>query len=154
MITTWRIVKSKYAAAAFDGEGARIAGGRWNSPGIPMVYTSQSAALAALELLVQLGRSRSLIDYVIFSCRFDEPFVEMLPRSGLPRDWRSYPAPPRLQQIGDKWIRDARSAVLEVPSAVIEGETNFLLNPEHRDFQSIEISPPQPFELDLRLLRR
>lgn len=154
MITTWRIVKARHAATAFDGEGARIAGGRWNSPGVAMIYTSQSAALATLELLVHLARSRSLIDYVIFSCTFAGSLVETLPQDDLPRDWRAYPAPPALRQIGDDWVRSARSAVLEVPSVVVEGETNFLLNPAHRDFERIDISAPRRIELDLRLLGR
>ena len=89
-----------------------------------MIYTSQSAALAALELLVHLGRSRSLIDYVIFSCTFDASLVKTIRPSELPSDWRSYPAPPSLQAIGDGWIRSGDAAVLNVPSAVIEGETN------------------------------
>src|SRR3990172_1776005 len=59
-ITAWRIVKARHAANAFGGEGARVEGGRWNSPGTPVVYTSQSAALAALELLVLLGRGSIL----------------------------------------------------------------------------------------------
>jgi len=151
VITTWRIVKARYAATAFDGKGARLVGGRWNSPGLRMIYTSQSAALAVLELLVHLGRRRSLIDYVIFSCTFEDSLVEMLPAAALPRGWRSYPAPSRLQQIGDEWTQSGRSAVLEVPSAVIEDEHNFLLNPEHADFSQISISAPRRLELDFRL---
>src|SRR5436305_6165167 len=85
VITSWRIVKAKHAVGAFNGEGARVAGGRWNSPGVAMVYTSESAALAALELLVHLGRSRSLADYVIFSCDFQDGIVEIPDPPGLPR---------------------------------------------------------------------
>jgi RES domain-containing protein len=153
MFNSWRIVKAKYAATAFDGEGARIAGGRWNSRGRGIVYTGQSAALAALELLIHLGRSRSLPDYVIFSCTFAESLVETIVVDDLPDDWRSYPAPAKLQRLGDAWFKQQRSAVLQVPSAVIETESNFLLNPRHPDFRRIKISKSHPFELDLRLLR-
>jgi len=152
VFTSWRIVKAKHAAAAFDGEGARVAGGRWNSPGVAMVYTSQSAALAALELLVHLGRSGILAEYVIFSCDFDDTAVETLKPSALPADWRMYPAPLALQQIGDRWVHELRSAVLNVPSAVVGGESNFLINPRHPDFGRIEFSDPHPFGFDPRLI--
>ena len=152
-ITAWRIVKARHAANAFDGEGARVEGGRWNSPGSAVVYTSQSAALAALELLVHLGRGAILATYVLIRCSFDEALMTRLDRKRLPRNWRSYPAPPELQLIGDEWVRSGASAVLEVASAVIDSESNYLLNPNHRDLHSIRIDPPQPFELDLRLLQ-
>jgi RES domain-containing protein len=152
VITSWRIVKARYADAAFDGEGARVVGGRWNSRGTPMIYTSESAALAALELLVHLGRSRSLIDYVIFSCAFSETLVDTLGAEELPANWRAYPAPVLLQVLGDRWIRSASSAVLRIPSAVIDTESNYLLNPGHSEFRRIRISTPERFALDLRLL--
>jgi RES domain-containing protein len=152
-ITAWRIVKARHAAQAFDGEGARVGGGRWNSPGTAIVYTSQSAALAALELLVHLGRSSTLLAYVTIPCTFDEGLVTRVDRSRLPRKWRSYPAPPELQVIGDEWVRNGTSAVLDVPSAVIETDSNYLLNPRHRDFRAIRVMAPQPFEFDLRLLK-
>jgi RES domain-containing protein len=150
-ITAWRIVKARRVAGAFDGEGARVEGGRWNSPGTPLVYTAQSAALAALELLVHLGRGSILLAYVLVPCTFDAALVSRLDRSRLPRNWRSYPAPPELQTIGDEWIKGGTSAVLEVPSAVIENDSNYLLNPHHRDFRGIRILEPQSFEFDLRL---
>jgi RES domain-containing protein len=153
-ITAWRIVKSRHAAGAFDGEGARVEGGRWNSPGTPVVYTSQSAALAALELLVHLGRGSILSAYVLIPCTFDDALISRLARGRLPKNWRSYPAPPELQLIGDEWVKSGASAVLEVPSVVIETDSNFLLNPHHADFRAIRVMAPQPFELDLRLLKR
>jgi RES domain-containing protein len=151
-LTAWRIVKARRAAGAFDGEGARVEGGRWNSPGTPMVYTSQSAALAALEMLVHVGRGSILHAYVPIPCRFDEALVSRLDRRRLAKDWRSYPAPPELQQIGDEWVMRGTSAVLEVPSAVIETDSNYLLNPHHDDFHDVRVMKPQPFDFDLRLL--
>lgn len=153
MPNAWRIIKAEHAKSAFSGEGARQYGGRWNSPGVPLIYTSATASLAALELLVHLRQSRRLPAYVVFSCRFSMALVERLPRNALPVRWRDYPAPPALATLGDVWARDQRSAILEVPSAIIESESNFLLNPGHPDFAGIEVSEPQPFEIDLRLLR-
>jgi RES domain-containing protein len=153
VITAWRIVKARHATNAFDGEGARLEGGRWNSPGSPMVYTAGSAALAALEMLVHLGRSATLPAYVLIACSFEETLVSRLDRSRLPARWRSYPAPPELQLLGDAWLKSNSSAVLEVPSAVIPTDPNYLLNPGHRDFTSVGVSLPEPFQFDLRLLR-
>lgn len=151
-ITAWRIVKARHIANAFDGEGAGIEGGRWNSPGTPLVYTSQSAALAALELVVHLGRGSILTAYVLIPCAFDDADVSRLDRRRLPKNWRSYPAPPDLQLIGDAWVKRGTSAVLEVPSAVIDTDSNYLLNPHHVAFQAIRVLDARPFAFDLRLL--
>jgi RES domain-containing protein len=152
VVTVSRIVKAKYASSAFDGEGARINGGRWNSPGSSVVYTASSGALAALEMLVHLGRSAILPSYVIVSCTFEEVLVSHVERSTLPGNWRSYPAPPALQRMGDEWLKRRESAVLEVPSVIIDTESNYLLNPTHPDFALVTIAAPRPFEFDLRLL--
>ena len=152
MIAVSRIVKAKYASSAFDGEGARINGGRWNSPGRPVVYTASSAALAVLEILVHLGSATILQSYVLATCTFEEALVSRLDRSALPSNWRSYPAPPELQLVGDEWLKRRGTAVLEVPSVIIETESNYLLNPAHPDFALVTIAAPRPFEFDLRLL--
>jgi RES domain-containing protein len=153
MIVASRITKAAHATSAFDGEGARRAGGRWNTAGHRMVYTSASAALAALEIVVNVRRSHLLVSYVLFTCEFPEAIVEQLAAEDLPAHWRSSPVPPETQSIGDAWLRSRRSAVLKVPSAVIETDSNFLLNPEHPDFGLIRVSKPQPFFFDARLSR-
>ena len=153
-ITAWCIVKARYAASAWDGEGARLEGGRWNSPGIPLVYTSDSAALAALEMLIHLGRGAILGAYVLIGCTFDEELVSRVDPKRLPRNWRSYPAPPELQTLGDEWVKSGSSPVLQVPSAILVSDSNFLLNPRHREFKAIRVLGPQLFEFDPRLLKR
>ena len=152
-LTAWRIVKARYQGRAFDGEGARQNGGRWTSPGLPVVYVAESAALAALELLVHLGRGSALQAYVLIACSFPDAIVLRLDRARLPENWRSYPAPADLQLIGDEWLKRQTSAVLEVPSAIIESESNYLLNPRHPDFPSVVVSEPQPFRFDVRLVQ-
>ena len=151
MIRAWRIIKAKHAAGAFDGEGARLLGGRWNSSGTRIIYTSGSAALAALEMLVHLGRMTTLPAYVVISCDFDEKLVMGVDK--LPKNWRTFPAPPEAQTIGDEWVKGGKSPVLRVPSAVIPAESNYLLNPAHAKFGKIRIGEPEKFELDLRLIR-
>jgi RES domain-containing protein len=154
MATGWRIDKSRHASTAFNGEGARLYGGRWNSPGTRMVYTSGSVSLAVLEVLVHVQEARLISSYSLIAARFDDALIERLDHSRLPDGWRSYPAPPELQHTGDEWVKSQRSAVLEVPSAVVERESNYLLNPAHPDFSSVIIGEPEPFTFDERLLAR
>ena len=150
MITAWRLVKALYAKDAFTGEAARRRGGRWNPVGTPVVYTSSGAALATLETLVHL-ESEQVVDFVMITCSFPEVLVEKVDRTRLPDGWRGIPSPRILQEIGYEWASQRVSAVLEVPSAVLPEDNNYLLNPEHPDFQSIDIGVPRPFSLDLRL---
>ncbi len=151
MQKAWRIVKEKHAATAFNGEGARLYGGRWNSPGASVVYTSGSMALAALESLVHLNPPVAF-NYVAIPIEFGESLVEIVAAAGLPANWTVEPPPPSTRDIGDLWIKEARSAVLELPSVIIPGESNFLLNPTHPDFKKIAIGKPLPFSFDPRLL--
>jgi RES domain-containing protein len=152
MATGWRILKSRHASTAFDGEGARLYGGRWNSPGTRMVYTSSTISLAVLEVLVHLQEASLLSSYSLISADFDDALVERLERSRLPDGWRTYPAPSDLQRIGDEWVWSQRSALLEVPSVIVVRESNYLLNPAHPDFSSVVIGEPEPFTFDVRLL--
>ena len=151
MPSGFRIAKARHARDAFDGEGARRYGGRWNSPATPLVYTSATRALAALELLVHLQASELLATYVLIEATFDAALVERLEPVRLPRNWRAFPSRVSLQEIGDRWAAEHRSAVLEVPSAVVPAESNFLLNALHRDFAKIAVGGSSRFEFDPRL---
>ncbi len=153
MPTAWRIVKTRFAAQAFDGEGARLNGGRWNSVGVRMVHTAATISLAVLELVVHLENTDLLYSYSLCAVRFDDAVVTRLNRSRLPANWAASPPPPELFAIGDAWIAAEFSVVLEVPSAVIQSENNYLINPAHPDFRSLTIDPPRPFTLDPRLVR-
>ena len=151
MTRSWRIVKKKHAATAFDGEGARRSGGRWNSPGTSMVYTSGSISLAVLEMLVHLDSSRILPLYNLIEVQFPDPLVEDFPESGLPPDWQAHPPVHESRAIGDRWIMEDRSAVLRVPSAVVPTESNYLLNPRNPDFKNITTLKPIEWTIDTRL---
>jgi RES domain-containing protein len=150
-LTAWRIFQPRHAGAAFTGAGARLYGGRRNSKGVAVVYTSQSLALAALELLVHLHAAQILERYRVTPVTFDPELVRDVDRAQLPRNWRADPAPARLRAIGDRWVAGNESAVLCVPSAVIETEFNFLLNPAHADFARLVIGKSRPFRFDPRL---
>jgi RES domain-containing protein len=154
-VTAWRIVKQKYPAAkAFDGEGARLYGGRWNSRSVSVVYAAGSQSLAVLEMLVHLDGVDLLESYVLFEVKIDEGLMQALVESDLPLDWRSNPPPPRLRQIGDNWAASHASVALRVPSSVIPAEYNYLLNPKHPEFGKLEFGHATPFRYDTRLAER
>jgi RES domain-containing protein len=153
-IAAWRIVQERHSARAFTGEGARIYGGRWNSPGVAVVYTAQSRALAALEMLVHLDSPGLLSSYLLYQVDFEEAWVTKLDAGSLPSDWRDDPPPASTQAIGDQWIRSNESPVLRVPSVLISEEVNFLLNPRHRQFERLRIGRPEAFAFDPRLAER
>ena len=152
-ITAWRIVKRKRARAAFTGEGARLYEGRWNSAGVAIVYTAASQSLAALEMVVHLESSELLDRYVVFEVGIDESLVARVDPSQLPRNWRADPPSVKVREVGDAWARAGASVVLQVPSAILPAEHNFLLNPRHPDFRRLVIGKPSPFRFDPRLTR-
>jgi RES domain-containing protein len=153
LLTAWRIVKKRHAANPFDGEGARLFGGRWNSPGVAVVYAASTRSLATLEMAVHFDRATLLASFVLIPCEFGDRLVTAVDRGVLPSQWRLAPPSPALAAIGDAWVKRAQSAVLAVPSAIIEEETNFLLSPAHPDFSQITIGQPQDFEFDQRLIK-
>lgn len=150
-VTTWRICAPQYAQAAYSGEGARLYGGRWNSRGRAVVYTSESISLAVLEQLVHVEDPAALDAFVVISATLDESAVETLVAASLPDDWRAYPAPAALKEIGDAWLTENRSLALKVPSATVRGQYNLLVNPAHPDFAGIEVSKPEALDLDPRI---
>lgn len=137
--------------SAFSGEGAFLHGGRWNSPGVRMIYAAGSQSLAALEMLVHIDNPTDLValKFVAVPVEIEDRFIEKITR--LPRDWAVYPAPPPTARFGDGWFASRRSCVLKVPSAVIRSEWNFLINPAHPDFPKLHIGRPVPFRFDARL---
>ncbi len=152
MISAFRICSNRYASSAFTGEGAKIAGGRWNSPGLPVIYCSSSLSLATLEILVHLEEPEILSNYFSFSeVRIPVKLITELDLKRLHSGWRAETTFPQTSTMGDVWIRSLKSAVLAVPSAVTPGEKNFLLNPRHPDFAKIGIGEMQRFDPDPRL---
>lgn len=151
MARVWRIVKKKYVDSAFSGKGARQAGGRFNSPGHSVVYTSGSLALAQLEILVILPTERLLAGYVAFRAEIPNGDLKVLNREELPENWRQSPAPDSVKKLGDRWIQSETSLALRVPSAVVPAEGNILINPNHFAFEKMEIEGPFDPEIDNRL---
>ncbi len=146
----WRLCRKKHAE--FDGEGARLAGGRWNRRGTAVVYTSATLSLAILEHFVNLKIAGSPADLAAIPADIPEDvLMTSVDVSRLPRDWRKYPAPETLAELGTAWVERGESAVLAVPSAVVSEERNYLLNPAHAQFHRIRIGKPVAFRLDSRM---
>lgn len=150
-LSAWRLVRAEQADRAFDGEGARLYGGRWNPPGVPTIYAAGSRALAALEVLVHLPRALRSGAFVLHRIEFDEQAVEVLDPATLPADWSVYPPPSSNQAAGRAWLARADRPVLSVPSVLIPEESNFLLNPRHPAFAALQPQRERFFFFDPRL---
>lgn len=155
MPVAWRIVKKKYAASAFDGEGARQNGGRWTRVGRSVIYTAGSISLATLEILIHIGfKNASLLDsYSLFRVDVPEDLVLEINTGSLPKWWSESPARNELCLVGDSWLDERKKPALRVPSAVVPYENNYLLNPNHPDFARISVGPERAYVMDSRLYR-
>jgi RES domain-containing protein len=152
MTIAWRLVKTRHQSGAFSGEGARIAGGRWNLQGTPVVYASDSLALAALETFVHLGQAAMALKFTAFRIVIPETVaIENASPRSLPRRWRSEPPLPETMEFGTRWAEARRTACLRLPSVIIPREGNFMFNPAHPDFKRITVEQPEPFSFDPRL---
>jgi len=149
-VRVWRICSRKYQR--FDGEGARRYGGRWNQLGTSVVYTSGSLSLAALELFVHLDIDIVPPNLVAIHAEVPDTLtIETVKTASLPTDWRRYPAPEVLKDIGTAWVAKGSTAILAVPSAVIPEERNYLFNPAHANFKRIRVRRAVPFRFDPRM---
>jgi RES domain-containing protein len=153
MPEAWRIVKKRHVQSAFDGEGARQYGGRWNSPGTAVIYASQSRALCLLEVLAGIRSVKPIDAYLIIPIRFDDSLLTQVEPDDLPAEWRQSLPPPWTQRIGDRWAEEQGSVILRVPSSIVPDEYNYLINPAHPDFARVEIGTPEELSIDSRLLR-
>ena len=125
---------------------------RWNSKDVKIIYTAASRALACLENVVHrtsvglAGQFRTMTIEIP-----DEIAITSLKRDQLQERWQEFERYPYTQALGDAWIAEARTAVLQVPSAIIPQEYNYLLNPAHKDFRKIRLVNVEPFEFDGRI---
>ena len=154
MITAWRVTKNKHLKTAFTGEGAKLFGGRWNPRGYAAVYLAQHLSLAILELIVHLDEHDDIKAFRAVPVTFDPRLVQALPKGHLPKNWFKVPIPEQPQLAGKTWIDEGRHLILEVPSAVVPGESNFVINPRHPDLKKLRIGSPQPLHIDIRLTQR
>lgn len=153
MIKLYRISTTEHIRD-LSGTGAKIYGGRWNHPGYPVVYTSGSRSLAALEFLVHVPMALAPVDLSIIEINIKGPVsTEVIKTNKLPKNWREYPAPEQLATIGTDWIKQKSSLLLEIPSAVMDKEFNTLINPLHQEISKLSIAKVDKFSFDPRLLK-
>lgn len=147
------------AEDAWSGVGAAKTGGRWNSPGVRLVYASGSLALASLERLVHTFSVRGLEGLWVHELSFEEEDALRLPDDLLPENWNRKPVPPdwhapplkATQLIGNDWVARRASLLLRVPSAMLPEEHNYLVNPQHPSFSDSHLGTPQQFRFDKRV---
>lgn len=152
MIVAWRLTKARHAAIAFDGEGARLEGGRWNPKGIPAVYLSDHPALAALEAFIHLKGAVTKIEFVMYRVEIPiEVPVLALTVADLPAGWRNEPPSPETMAFGEKWVREGKATVLKVPSVLVPAAANLVLNPRHKGFSKVRIGQAEKFSFDPRM---
>lgn len=150
----FRLSKSKFAND-LSGKGAEKSGGRWNSKGTAMVYTSASRALCITEIAVHTPLGNLPYDYKLISIEIpDDVPIQEFSLKELPSDWKSVPHAHSTQLIGDQFILESNSAVLKVPSVVVQDEFNYLINPGFIKTNAIIVKDIQPFDFDMRLFNR
>lgn len=147
----YRIAKTDYVRD-LTGIGAKLYGGRWNHRGTAIIYTSETRALATIEYLVHVsmanvpkGLSMSVLEVP------DDPAAETISAESLPKNWRDFPAPPDLADLGTQWAQSRRSLLLAVPSAVVTQEHNILINPLHPEMARVVLRNVENYEMDQRL---
>lgn len=149
----FRIERKKYLETTLQGNGAALAEGyRWNSLNTYLVYTSESRALATLEVSAHLDISEDLPTdrYYVEIEIPDEIEILQLKTKDLPEGWDSKPPILETQYIGDDFVKSKSAAVLKVPSSIVHQEFNYLINPNHPDFEKIKVISTTPFLFDSR----
>lgn len=154
MIKLYQISTSEHIRDT-TGTGAKIYGGRWNHAGYPVVYTSGSRSLAALEFLVHVPMALAPENLSIVEINIQKKVQRVsIKESQLPSSWRDYPAPEQLANIGMNWLKSKSSLLLDIPSAVVEREVNTLINPLHPDIKHVNAEKVERFSFDPRLLKK
>ena len=149
----FRLSKAKYSED-LSGRGAELYGGRWNSKGFPMLYTSANRALCMAEIAVHAPLGLVPVGYMLMTISIPASIkIKRLSKSALGKNWKDFQFTQSTQKIGDDFIKDGKFAILEVPSAVVEGDSNFLINPRHKDARKIKLKEAVPFSFDERLFR-
>ncbi len=146
----YRLSRKQYAKD-LSGKGAEIAGGRWNSKGFAMIYTAESRALCTTEVAVHVPLGMIPKDYQMISIEIPDNLISNFDFQQLPEKWNSIPANRSTQEIGNKFIQENEFLVLKVPSAVVEGDFNYLINPLHEKMNTIKIIEIKDYNFDKRL---
>lgn len=138
-----------------SGYGAEKAGGRWNSKGIPVLYTSASRALAVVEIAVHVPFGIIPTNYYVATIELpDNAGILKINMTDLPTNWNTNPFIKATQKIGDDFIKKNEHLILQVPSATVVGDYNYLVNPRHPDFNKVQLKTKEAFVFDSRLFKK
>jgi len=151
-MVVYRIVKSENRTNDLSGKGAFIGGGRWNNPGIFLLYTNVNSSLALLENLVHFDESEMPPRMFILRIEIDETVtIYQFPDEDLPKNWRQ-PENLELKEIGNRLIKSNQYMALKVRSAVNPEEYNILLNPLFPKYNHlVKVISVEPYHIDQRL---
>lgn len=148
----YRLMRARYGLQ-LSGAGAARGNARWNSKGTAIIYTAESRALAMAEVAVHLSLHSLASDYLMATIDIpDDISLISLSESELPEQWNAWPHQEASRRIGDDFISQCKAAVLKVPSAVVRGDSNYLIHPAHEEFGRIRIVDSHPFKFDKRLI--
>jgi RES domain-containing protein len=140
----YRICRSVFAND-LSGRGAEQAGGRWNSKGIPMLYTGESKAVCIAEMSLRVNLALLPDDYKMVTIEIpDDIAIPEKKNTNLPRKWNAYPFSSATQEVGDKFIKEKDCLAMKVPSAIAQEGFNVLINPNHKDFSKVKITLVEP----------
>ncbi|MCJ7759400.1 MAG: RES family NAD+ phosphorylase [Gillisia sp.] len=149
----FRLSRKKYSKE-LSGKGASLSGNRWNSKGTEIIYCASSRALAMAEVAVHLNLALIPNDYLMIEINIPDSIdIKHIQISKFPSDWDLFPHILPTQKIGDEFINENKYCVIKVPSAVVKGDVNFLINPYHKDFKLIEINNSYSFPFDKRFFK-
>lgn len=149
----YRLSREKFAAE-LSGKGAALKGARWNSVGVEMIYTASNRSLAMAEVAVHFSLANIPSDYVVMEIYIPNDIsIQKLNARDLPANWNIFPPPPSAQTVGDSFVTANQYCILQIPSAVTQGDYNLLINPNHIDFKKIKVMAVEKFTFDRRIFR-
>ncbi len=149
----YRLAKRKYADD-LSGIGAEITGGRWNYKGTRVLYTADSRALCMAEIAAHTPVVLLPEDYYLITIEIpNNPQMAWIDAKKLPDNWKKFPYSKSSQEIGERFILQKEHLMLKVPSAVVQGDYNILINPLHADFEKVKIIGKEKIDFDTRLFQ-
>ena len=149
----YRLTKEKYKKE-LSGKGAEINGGRWNNKGRGVIYTSDSRALCTAEIAVHTPLGIVPVDYYLQCIEIPNFSMLDVDIEILEKSWRNFPHEVSTKLIGDKFIADNIYLVMKVPSAAVQDEYNYLINPNHKNYSRVKLLSTEKFKFDRRLFTR
>lgn len=149
-MNVYRIGPAKYARD-LSGEGSRLFGGRWNNKGIACIYTSENRALAILEYSVNVNLDDIPRTLTLITFDISRASVKIIKEAELPGNWRNSPAPSEAKNFGSALLQDPHFSVYKIPSTIVPGEYNYLLNPFHAESKLFTIIDTMDYPYDIRI---